>query len=176
MPARLAGDRRTRSEERRELRLDTEIALAEGVPRVDVLLQLENTASDHRLRLLFPLGAQVAAWFDRQDWLRARDEAGLLDARYRAAPGLQLRQEATIGDEGWAVDRQVLVMPHGLRWSEEIDLLVLALVSGCDGRLPLRDQLAVLAVAHDVLEADLAEAAVPIVAHLVERGVIEPAG
>lgn len=121
-----------------------------------------------------PLGAQVAAWFDRQDWLRARDD-GLLDARYRAAPGLQLLQEATIGDEGWAVDRQVLVMPHGLRWSEEADPLVLALVGGCDGRLPLRDQLAVLAVAHGVSEADLAEAAAPIVAHLVERGVIEPA-
>jgi methylase of polypeptide subunit release factors len=121
-----------------------------------------------------PLGAQVAAWFDRQDWLRARDDDGLLDARYRTAPGLQLRQEATIGDEGWAVDRQVLVMPHGLRWSEEIDPLVLALVSGADGRVPLRDQLAVLAVAHDVPEADLAEAAAPIVAHLVERGLIEP--
>ena len=31
--------------------------------------------------------------------------------------GLQLRQEATMGDEGWAVDRQVLAMPHGLRWT-----------------------------------------------------------
>ncbi|HEX7747000.1 MAG TPA: class I SAM-dependent methyltransferase [Micromonosporaceae bacterium] len=122
-----------------------------------------------------PLGAQVAAWFDRQDWVRARDDGGLLDARYRTAPGLQLRQEATLGDEGWAVDRQVLVMPQGLRWSEEIDPLVLALVSGCAGRVPLRDQLTVLAVAHDVPEADLAEAAAPIVAHLVERGVIEPA-
>jgi hypothetical protein len=117
----------------------------------------------------------VAAWFDRQDWLRARNAGGLLDTRYRAAPGLQLTQEATIGDEGWAVGRQVLVMPRGLRWSEEVDPLVLALVGGCDGRLPLRDQLALLAVAHDVPEADLAEAAAPIVAHLVERGVIEPA-
>ena len=55
-----------------------------------------------------------------------------------------------MGDEGWAVDRQVLAMPHGLRWTEEIDPLVLALVGGADGRLPLRDQLALLAAAHDV--------------------------
>jgi hypothetical protein len=129
---------------------------------------------DLRQQVAGPLGAQVAAWFDRQDFLRVRDGAAILAGRYRAAEGLQLRQEATMGPEGWAVDRQVLAMPHGLRWSEEIDPLVLALVGGCDGRVPLRDQIAVLAVAHEVAEQDLAEAAVPIVAHLVERGVIEP--
>jgi methylase of polypeptide subunit release factors len=122
-----------------------------------------------------PMGDQVAAWFDRQDWLRVRDTDALLATRYQAAEGLQLRQEATMGDEGWAVDRQVLAMPRGLRWAEEVDPLVLALVSGCDGRVPLRDQLAVLAVAHDVPETDLAEAAGPIIAHLVERGLIAPA-
>ncbi|MFC0531132.1 DUF7782 domain-containing protein [Phytohabitans kaempferiae] len=131
---------------------------------------------DLRQQVAGSLGAQIAAWFDRQGFLRVRDAAGLLAERYRAAEGLQLRQEATMGDEGWAVDRQVLAMAGGLRWSEEIDPLVLALVGGCDGQVPLRDQVAVLAVAHDVPEADLAEAAVPIVARLVERGVLLPAG
>jgi hypothetical protein len=120
------------------------------------------------------LGRHVAAWFDRQDWLRVRDAGQLLSARYRAADGLQLRQEATIGEEGWAVDRQVLAMPHGLRWTEETDPLVLALVGACDGKVPLRDQIAVLAMAHEVEEAELAEAAVPIVAHLVERDILRP--
>ncbi|MCW6010631.1 methyltransferase [Micromonospora sp. CPCC 205371] len=120
------------------------------------------------------LGRHVAAWFDRQDWLRVRDAGALLSARYRAADGLRLRQEATIGQEGWAVDRQVLAMPHGLRWTEEIDPLVLALVGACDGEVPLRDQIAVLAMAHEVEEAELAEAAVPIVAHLVEREILRP--
>ncbi|GAB3145411.1 methyltransferase [Micromonospora sonneratiae] len=121
-----------------------------------------------------PLGDQIAAWFDRQDWLRVRDTEALLAARYRAADGLRLRQEATLGGDGWAVERQVLSMPHGLRWSEEVDPLVLALVGGCDGQLPLRDQLALLAVAHEAPEAELTEAAGPIVAHLVERGLITP--
>ncbi|MFJ6153135.1 DUF7782 domain-containing protein [Micromonospora profundi] len=129
---------------------------------------------DLRQRVEPPLGDQVGAWFDRQDFLRVRDTEGLLAERYRAADGLQLRQEATMGDEGWAVDRQVLAMPHGLRWTEEIDPLVLALVGGADGRLPLRDQLALLAAAHDVEPDEMAEAAGPIVAHLVERGFIEP--
>ena len=121
-----------------------------------------------------PMGEQIAAWFDRQDWLRARDTDALLATRYRAADGLQLRQEATMGEDGWAVDRQVLAMRHGLHWTEEVDPLVLALVGGADGRVPLREQLAVLALAHDVPTDDLADAAVPIVAHLVERGIVAP--
>ncbi|GAB3173327.1 methyltransferase [Micromonospora palomenae] len=129
---------------------------------------------DLRQRVEPPMGDRVATWFDRQDFLRVRDTDALLAERYRAAEGLQLRQEATMGDEGWAVDRQVLTMPHGLRWSEEVDPLVLALVGGCDGRLALRDQLALLAAAHDVTRQELAEAAGPIVAHLIERGIIEP--
>jgi len=117
-----------------------------------------------------PLGEQVAAWFDRQDWLRGRP---LLGHRYRAADGLRLHQEATIGGDGWAVDRQLLELPRGLRWSEVVDPLVLALVGGCDGTVALVDQLAVLAVAHEVAEEALAEVASPIVAHLVERGFLE---
>ncbi|WP_433532091.1 DUF7059 domain-containing protein [Micromonospora sp. CA-263727] len=129
---------------------------------------------DLRQRVQTPMGDRIDAWFDRQSWLHGRDDDGLLAARYRATDGLQLRQEATMGPDGWAVDRQVLAMPQGLRWTEEIDPLVLALVGGADGRLPLRDQLALLAVAHDVTVDELAEAAGPIVAHLVERGFIEP--
>ena len=123
-----------------------------------------------------PLGTQVTAWLARQDWLRGRDTAALLRERYRAAPGLTLHQEATIGDEGWSVDRQLLALTDGLRWSEEVDPLVLALVGGCDGTVPLGDQLTVLAAAHGVEEPVLAEVAGPIVGHLVERGFIEAAG
>ncbi|MEV0394042.1 DUF7782 domain-containing protein [Polymorphospora rubra] len=140
--------------------------------RTDPVVRVE----DLRQQVEQPLGEQVAAWFGRQDWLRDRDAEQLLSTRYRAADGLVLHQEATMGDEGWAVDRQVLTMRDGLRWSEEVDPLVLALVGGCDGSVPLREQLALLALAHEVTEDDLAEAALPIVAHLVERGVVAPTG
>ncbi|MEE6262991.1 DUF7782 domain-containing protein [Plantactinospora sonchi] len=129
---------------------------------------------DLRQQVPSPLGEQIAAWFDRQDWLRARGDAGLLTTRFRAADGLQLRQEATMGDDDWVVDRQVLAMSHGLRWTEEVDPLVLALVSGANGQVPLREQLAVLALAHDVPAEDLADVAGPIIGHLVERGFLEP--
>jgi hypothetical protein len=119
-----------------------------------------------------PFGAHSAAWFDRQDWLRTHP---VIEARLHTAGGLQLRQEATQGPDGWQVDRHPLALPDGLRWVEEIDPVVRALVSGCNGRLRLRDQLTVLAAAHDVDEATQAEVAAPIVALLVERGILLPA-
>ncbi len=122
-----------------------------------------------------PMGDQVAAWFDRQDWLRGHSAETLLAARLRSAAGLQLRQEATQTADGWQVDRQLLVQTAGLHWVEQIDPVVLGLVGGCDGRVALRDQIELLATAHQVGPAVLAEAAVPVVAHLVERGFLLPA-
>ncbi|HEX6500038.1 MAG TPA: methyltransferase [Micromonosporaceae bacterium] len=127
---------------------------------------------DLRQPLDRPLGPTISAWFDRQDWLRTHRD--LLGERFRAVEGLGLRQEASLGADGWAVDRQILVLPDGPRWTQEIDPVVLALVSGCDGGTPLAEQVAVLAAAHDVTEDVLAEVLVPIVAHLVERGFLEP--
>jgi methylase of polypeptide subunit release factors len=122
-----------------------------------------------------PLGPLVAGWFERQDWLRSHSFAELLDARLRTADGLRLRQEASRGPEGWDVDRQLLALPDGLRWVEEIDPVALALVGGCDGTVALRDQVDLLAAAHEVDAAVLADVAVPLVAHLVERGLLLPA-
>jgi methylase of polypeptide subunit release factors len=123
-----------------------------------------------------PLGAQVEPWFRRQDWLRAQSADGLLGARLVAADGLQLSQEASRGPEGWQVDRQFLALTDGLRWVEEVDPFVLALVSSCDGSLALRDQLDLLAAAHEADPAALRQAALPLVAHLVERGILLPVG
>ncbi len=135
--------------------------------RVDPVVRAEDLRQPYEDRL----GDHVGAWFARQDWLAGRD---LLGARYRATPGLRLRQEASLGPEGWAVDRQLLGLADGLRWSEETDPLIMALVGGCDGTLPLRDQIELLAAAHEIPAAELAEVAAPIVSHLVERGFIEP--
>jgi hypothetical protein len=54
--------------------------------------------------------------------------------------------------------------------------VALALISGADGSVSVRDQVAVLAAAIDAPEAQLAAMAGPIVAHLVERGYLRPAG
>ena len=121
-----------------------------------------------------PLGAQIAAWFARQDWLRDRSVEELLDTRYVAADGLQLRQEATMGEQGWGVDRQLLIQSDGLRWAEPADPFIVSLVGAADGQLPLRHQLTLLAAAYEASEEDLAGVAAGVVAHLVERGTLRP--
>lgn len=120
------------------------------------------------------LGDEIEAWFGRQDWLRDHPARALLDCRLRRAPDLRLRQEASAGDAGWQVDGQRLALASGLRWVEDIDPVAVMLVGGCDGGLRLGDQLDLLAAAHDVAPAVLVEVAVPLVAHLVERGFLIP--
>jgi alpha-mannosidase len=53
-----AVDRVTRSRERSELALRTELRVDPCSSSVDGRVQLDNTAEDHRLRLLFPVGRQ----------------------------------------------------------------------------------------------------------------------
>jgi hypothetical protein len=118
-----------------------------------------------------PLGREVLSWFDRQDRLR---DTGLLDARLRAHPALTLRQEAVRDADGWDVTRQVLVGDGGLRWTQEVDPVVVALVAGCDGTRTLRDQLTVLAAAYDTPVEQLLAAAPLVVGPLVERGLLLP--
>ncbi|GGK27237.1 SAM-dependent methyltransferase [Pilimelia terevasa] len=119
-------------------------------------------------------GDHVAAWWARQDWLRGRDAEGLLRTRYRTAPELRLEQSAARGADGWAVDRQLLALHGGLGRREEVDPVLVALVGGCDGTATVADQLAVLAAAYDVPAAALAGVAGPVLARLVERGVLVP--
>jgi methylase of polypeptide subunit release factors len=130
-------------------------------------------AEDVRQTVEPPMGDRVAQWFERQDWLAAQPD--LLAARLRRAPGLRLSQEAEHDGDDWAVDRQVLTLAHDLRWAEEVDPVALALVSGADGSVAVRDQIAVLATAFDTTEPVLAALANPVVAHLVERGFLLPA-
>jgi methylase of polypeptide subunit release factors len=139
--------------------------------RADPVVRIE----DLRQSVDGPLGEQVAAWFDRQDRL-ARHEGGLLDVRLRRAEGLRLTQEADHDGEDWQVDRQVVSLPDGLRWSEEVDPVALALISGADGTVTLRDQLRVLAAAFETPEPLLAAMAGPVAGHLVERGFLTIAG
>ena len=160
--------RLVRRQRRRRRSASASVTLRRG-GHADPVVRVE----DLRQQVQQPLGEQIAALV-RPAGLRPRRRPARRPLPRRAA-GLQLQQEATLGDDGWAVDRQVLAMPDGLRWSEEVDPLVLALVGGADGQVPLRDQLALLAAAHEVEPRTISPtAAGPIVAHLVERGIVEP--
>ncbi|MDJ0864962.1 MAG: hypothetical protein QNK03_02565 [Myxococcota bacterium] len=69
LPAGLRADRAARSEEMVALQVEVEARVAPGVPRVDLCVRVDNTARDHRLRLLFPVPgaathADAASTFD----------------------------------------------------------------------------------------------------------------
>jgi mannosylglycerate hydrolase len=53
-PLGLAPNRKARSQEQAKLPVTTTIVLTNGIPRVDILTTLINTARDHRLRVHFP--------------------------------------------------------------------------------------------------------------------------
>jgi alpha-mannosidase len=59
VPRRLTADRTRRADEGVELPVLFRIELVPGVPRADVTVELDNTAEDHRLQILFPIGAPV---------------------------------------------------------------------------------------------------------------------
>ncbi len=139
--------------------------------RTDPVVRIEEA----RQHIDPPLGTHVRAWFERQDWLAAHPGDAVLDVSYRRPDGLKLTQEAEHDGDEWTVDRQVLALPDGLRWAEEVDPVTLALVTGADGRRRVRDQLGILSAAFDAPDDALLAAAVPLVRHLVERGLIVPA-
>ena len=56
-PRRLAADRQRRSDELVDISIESRISLCAGASRIDVKTTVTNTAEDHRLRVLFPLGA-----------------------------------------------------------------------------------------------------------------------
>ena len=59
LPASLAPDRKSRSTEVVPYPLTTWVTLQRGVRRIDLRIEVENRAQDHRLRVAFPLGARV---------------------------------------------------------------------------------------------------------------------
>jgi alpha-mannosidase len=70
VPAELAADRKSRSEEITSINIVSRLTLSPGIPRVDIHTEVENDARDHRLRVHFPTGlvdsedAPLAADFD----------------------------------------------------------------------------------------------------------------
>jgi mannosylglycerate hydrolase len=59
LPESLTDDRRSRSGTLVPFRLSSDVTLHAAVPRVDIRTHFENSARDHRLRVLLPLGARV---------------------------------------------------------------------------------------------------------------------
>lgn len=123
-----------------------------------------------------PLGGEAAAWLDRVDWLRPRDDEALLGTAFRVPDTVVLERIDGPSDDGWETTVRRLHRTDGPGWQHEVDELASALLAGCRGMLPLEDLLGLLAAAHGEEFHELREAAVPMVRELVRHGMLEPAG
>lgn len=59
VPASRHANGQERSEEKTQLKITSYVSLAKGAKRVDVVTEVDNTAKDHRLRVLFPSGIET---------------------------------------------------------------------------------------------------------------------
>jgi methylase of polypeptide subunit release factors len=122
-----------------------------------------------------PLGVETAGWLDRVDWLRGRDDEGLLDARLTVAPSVVLENVSRSGEEGWESVLSTVRRVDGPGWRHQVDEVAAALLAGCQGALPLGELLALLSFSQDRPVDELVAASVPAVRELVRHGLLVPA-
>src|SRR5205807_4610948 len=91
-----------------------------------------------------PLGPHYAAWMDRVDWLRGRDDEAMLEARLLAASAL--RYDVAHAPPEWDAVGRGLLLDDGFRWNLPCDEATGAIVRGCDGKTPLRSLVSVLSL------------------------------
>lgn len=108
VPAALGSDRRRRREERAALGITTRVTLTGNAPYAAIQTRLENTARDHRLRVLFPTGTCVDHVFAEGGFDVVRRKARPREAAYWFQPeAAQLPQQgfvdASDGATGLAV-------------------------------------------------------------------------
>jgi hypothetical protein len=121
-----------------------------------------------------PIGAEIAGWFSRQDWLRSTGPGGMLDAPFTVVPDLVYEQRALLGPTGWQSAASQLRQARGMRWELDTDAAVAGLLSSCTGQVPLRASLALVAELQGLDSAAVTSALLPVVADLVQRGILLP--
>lgn len=119
-----------------------------------------------------PLGAVVAAHFDRQDYLRAHDDAALLEARFKLADEVVQEQVGLPGAED--PEHVVLRQNRGMRRATKVDTVGAGFAGVCDGSLSagrILDAIAQLLGEDPVVLRDRTPEAIRL---LVEQGFLEP--
>lgn len=121
-----------------------------------------------------PLGEAVRAHFQRQDFLRATDDAGLLATRFRLAPEVVQEQVGLPGAED--PEHVVLRQNRGVRRATKVDTVGAGFAGVCDGSLSagrILDAIAQLLGEDPVQLRDRTPEAIRL---LVEQGFLEPVG
>jgi methylase of polypeptide subunit release factors len=121
-----------------------------------------------------PAGTHIQQWFERAGWLRAQGAEGLLATPLKAAAGLVLDDRSLLGEQGWKVAYSQLRQSSAMRWEIEVDATVAGLVAACNGTLPARTLLDLLAAATELPAELLVGQLLPVIEDLVRRGILLP--
>ncbi|MFE1442804.1 methyltransferase [Streptomyces sp. NPDC058739] len=119
-----------------------------------------------------PLGDAVRAHFERLDYLRGRDDAALLEDRFRLAAEVVQEQVGLPGAED--PEHVVLRQNRGMRRATKVDTVGAGFAGVCDGSLSagrILDAIAQLIGEDPVLLRDRTPAQIRV---LVEQGFLEP--
>jgi methylase of polypeptide subunit release factors len=119
-----------------------------------------------------PLGPYIAGWFDRQEFLRAHDDAALLGARFTLAPDVVQEQVGLPGAED--PEHVVLRSARGMRRATKVDTVGAGFAGVCDGTLPagrIVDAIAQLLGEDPVVLRDRTPGSIRL---LVEQGFLDP--
>jgi hypothetical protein len=169
IPVAVHEDREQRAEEGTALRIITEVRVAPGVRRIDVVVRVHNTARDHRLRLRFPTGAAdavvAATTFD-------------VGAPTHAGPGQHdwvHPAPATFPHQGWVSCNGLTVVAPGLPEAEITEggeiLITLLRAVGWLARFGLRSR---IQPAGPVMPVDGAQLLGPLEARLALFAGVDP--
>ncbi|MFJ3231658.1 methyltransferase [Streptomyces sp. NPDC086787] len=121
-----------------------------------------------------PLGETVRAHFARLDYLRAHDDAALLDGHFRLVAEVVQEQVGLPGAED--PEHVVLRQNRGMRRATRVDTVGAGFAGVCDGTLSagrILDAIAQLVGEDPVILRDRTPAQIRL---LVEQGFLEPAG
>jgi hypothetical protein len=113
VPVAVHQDRERRADQSIALHLVSEVRVAPGVPRVDVLVRLSNTARDHRLRLRFPSGAATLVGLAATTFDVAQRRTAPADDNGWVHPA-----PPTFAHQGWASANGLTVVAPGLPEAE----------------------------------------------------------
>jgi hypothetical protein len=116
VPFELSAQRDGRSERRVPLGVETEVRLVPGVDRIDLAVRVDNTARDHRLRLLFPTGAPAGECLAATTFDIARRTPGKADTTRWMHPGT-----GTFPHQGFVSLNGLTVAAPGLPEAEVLD-------------------------------------------------------
>ena len=113
VPACVTPGRDRRSDDTVELTVVVTARLAPGVDRVDLHVDVDNPAKDHRLRLLFPTGSPTG------DFLAATTfDAAVRSTRLQDADGWWHQAPETFPHQGWVAANGLVVGAPGLPEAE----------------------------------------------------------